>query len=42
MQMAKTILYVALAVCLIGGFTVGAAAQPVGDKTDHIMAMPDA
>ena len=42
MQMAKTILHVALAVCLIGGFIVSAAAQPVGDKTDHIMATPDA
>jgi hypothetical protein len=35
-------LFVALAVCLIGGFMVSAAAQPAGDKTDHIMATPDA
>jgi hypothetical protein len=42
MQMAKTIAYVALAVCLIGGFMVNAAAQPGGDKTDHFMATADA
>jgi hypothetical protein len=42
MPMAKMISFVALAVCLIGGFKVSAAAQPAGDKTDHIMATPDA
>jgi hypothetical protein len=42
MQMAKTISYVALTVCLIGGFMVSAAAQPASDKADHIMATPDA
>jgi quercetin dioxygenase-like cupin family protein len=42
MQMAKTIAYVALAVCLISGFMVSAAAQPAGDKADHIMVTPDA
>jgi hypothetical protein len=42
MQMAKTISYVALAVCLIGGFMVSAAAQPAGDKADHIMVTPEA
>jgi quercetin dioxygenase-like cupin family protein len=42
MQMAKTISYVALAVCLIGGFTVRAAAQPAGAKADHIMVTSDA
>jgi hypothetical protein len=42
MPMSKTILFVALAVCLIGGFMVSAAVQPAGDKTDHIMAAPDA
>jgi hypothetical protein len=42
MQMAKTIAYVALAVCLIGGFMVSAAAQPAGDKADHIMVTLDA
>jgi hypothetical protein len=42
MPMSKTISFVAVAVCLIGGFMVSAAAQPAGDKTDHIMATPDA
>jgi quercetin dioxygenase-like cupin family protein len=42
MQMAKTISYVALAVCLIGGLMVSAAAQPAGDKADHIMVTPEA
>ena len=42
MQMAKTISCVALAVCLIGGFMVSAAAQPADAKADHIMVTPDA
>jgi quercetin dioxygenase-like cupin family protein len=41
MQIAKMIAYVALAVSLIGGFTVGAT-QAAGDKADHIMVTPDA
>ena len=42
MPMCETISFAALAVCLIGGFMVSAAAQPAGDETDHIMATPDA
>ena len=42
MQMANTVASVALAVCLIGGFMVSAAAQPAGDKADHIMVTSDA
>jgi quercetin dioxygenase-like cupin family protein len=42
MQMAKTISYVTLAVCLIGGFMVSAGAQPAGDKADHSMVTADA
>jgi hypothetical protein len=42
MRIANTIVYVALAVSLIGGFMVRATAQPAGDKADHIMVTPDA
>jgi hypothetical protein len=41
MQIAKTMVSMAVAVSLIGGFMVGAA-QAAGDKADHIMVAPDA
>jgi hypothetical protein len=41
-QMANIMWRVALVLCLIGGFTVSAAAQPAGDKADHITVTPDA